>query len=48
MSNWQGYSEDFLGHPSADVVPDPGEYDGFVLHGEVSIGPYSLLTHSPE
>src|SRR3989339_208164 len=25
-SDWQGYSEAFEGHPSADVVSEPGEY----------------------
>ena len=28
-SDWQGYSKDFEGHWSGDVVAEPGEYDGF-------------------
>ena len=28
-SDWRGYSEAFGDHSSADVVAEPGEYDGF-------------------
>jgi 1,4-alpha-glucan branching enzyme len=45
-SDWQGYSDDFEGHPSADVVSEPGEYDGFPCHAAPSIGPYSVLIFS--
>ena len=45
-SDWQGYSDDFQGHPSADVVAEPGEYDGFPWHAQLSIGPYSVLIYS--
>ena len=45
-SDWQGYSEAFASHPSADVVAEPGEYDGFPCHAALSIGPYSVLIFS--
>jgi len=45
-SDWQGYSEDFQGHPSTDVVTEPGQYDGFPFHATLSIGPYSVLIFS--
>jgi len=45
-SDWQGYSDDFAGHPSTHVVTEPGEYDGFPCHGALSIGPYSVLIFS--
>ncbi|NLF15360.1 MAG: DUF3459 domain-containing protein [Anaerolineaceae bacterium] len=45
-SDWQGYSDAFAGHPSADVVSEPGPYDGFPFHAALSIGPYSVLIFS--
>jgi 1,4-alpha-glucan branching enzyme len=45
-SDWQGYSDDFEGHPSTDVVTEPGEYDGFPFHAALAIGPYSVLIFS--
>ena len=45
-SDWQGYSDDFQGHPSTDVVAEPGEYDGFPFHAALSMGPYSVLIYS--
>jgi 1,4-alpha-glucan branching enzyme len=45
-SDWQGYSEDFAGHPSGDVGAEPGEYDGFPFRADVSVGPYSVLIFS--
>jgi 1,4-alpha-glucan branching enzyme len=45
-SDWQRYSEDFEGHPSTDVVSEPGEYDGFPCHAALSIAPYSVLIYS--
>jgi 1,4-alpha-glucan branching enzyme len=45
-SDWQGYSEDFGGHPSADVVTEPGPNDGLPFHATCSIGPYSVLIFS--
>jgi 1,4-alpha-glucan branching enzyme len=45
-SDWQGYSNDFAGHPSTNVVTEPGAYDGFPCHAALSIGPYSVLIFS--
>ena len=45
-SDWQGYSDDFQGYPSSNVVAEPGEYDGFPFHAALSIGPYSVLIFS--
>ena len=45
-SDWQGYSEDFGGHPSADVVAETGSNDGLPFHATCSIGPYSVLIFS--
>lgn len=45
-SDWQGYSKDFEGHWSGDLVPEPGEYDGFPFHAELSIASYSALIFS--
>jgi 1,4-alpha-glucan branching enzyme len=45
-SDWQGYSDDFEGHPSADVVAEDGECDGLPFHGTLSMGPYSVLLFS--
>ncbi len=45
-SDWRGYSDDFHSHPSADVVAEPGETDGFPFYAAVSIGPYSVLIFS--
>ncbi|MCX6029756.1 MAG: hypothetical protein NT169_10700 [Chloroflexi bacterium] len=43
---WIGYNEAFAGYPSADVVAEPGERDGFPCHAAFSIGPYSVLIFS--
>ncbi len=45
-SDWQGYSEDFQGHPSTNVATEPGPYDGFPCHAALSIGAYSVLIFS--
>jgi 1,4-alpha-glucan branching enzyme len=45
-SDWQGYSEDFEGHPSTDVAAEAGPTDGFPFHAALSIGPYSVLIFS--
>jgi len=45
-SDWQGYSEDFAGHPSTNVVAEPGECDGFPFHAALAIGSYSVLIFS--
>jgi 1,4-alpha-glucan branching enzyme len=45
-SDWQGYSDDFAGHPSTNAVTEPGAYDGFPDRATLSIGPYSVLIFS--
>ena len=45
-SDWQGYNDDFGGHPSTDVDAEPGECDGFPFHAALSMGPYSVLIFS--
>ncbi len=44
--DWQGYSDDFQGYPSSDVVAEPGENDGLPFYATVSIAPYSVLIFS--
>jgi len=45
-SDWTGYSAEFGGYPSADVLAKPGEWDGLPAHAAVNIGPYSVLVFS--
>jgi 1,4-alpha-glucan branching enzyme len=45
-SDWQGYSDDFAGHPSTNAVTEPGAYDAFPYRATLSIGPYSVLIFS--
>jgi 1,4-alpha-glucan branching enzyme len=45
-SDWTGYSEQFTGYPSGDVVAQPGEYDGLSFKATIGIGPYSVLIYS--
>ena len=45
-SDWQGYCDDFQGHPSSDAVAEQGECDGMPCHAALSIGPYSVLIFS--
>jgi 1,4-alpha-glucan branching enzyme len=45
-SDWQGYSDDFQGHLSSDVVAEPGETDSLPYYAALSIGPYSVLVYS--
>jgi predicted carbohydrate-binding protein with CBM48 len=45
-SDWQGYSEDFAGHPSTNVITELGEYDGCPCHAALAIAPYSVLIFS--
>ena len=47
-SNWEGYSPDFGGILSFDVRADPGAYDRYSCHGNLSVAPYSLLIFSQE
>jgi 1,4-alpha-glucan branching enzyme len=45
-SDRQGYSDDFAGHPSTNVVTKPGAHDGFPCHAALSIAPSSVLIFS--
>lgn len=45
-SDWRGYSDEYQGYPSTNVVAEPGQYDGFPFHAALSIGPYSVLIFS--
>ena len=45
-SDWEGYSEAFAGHPSADVEAEPGDYDGMPCHAAVRLAGYSVLIYS--
>jgi 1,4-alpha-glucan branching enzyme len=45
-SDWEGYSKDFEGHWSGDVIAEPGEYDDFLFRGALYIAPYSVLIFS--
>ena len=47
-SDWAGYSPDFGSTPSYDVEAWPGSYDHLPCHGEVAIGPYSVLIYSQQ
>ncbi|HET6568010.1 MAG TPA: alpha-amylase family glycosyl hydrolase [Rhodothermales bacterium] len=47
-SDWQGYSQDFEGHPSDDLDAAPKPFDGLPASGEVSIGPYTLIVLSQD
>ncbi|MGC9400784.1 MAG: alpha-amylase family glycosyl hydrolase [Anaerolineae bacterium] len=47
-SDWRGYDESFGDHPSLDVTVWPGEKDGQPAHGDVSIGPYSVIILSQD
>jgi 1,4-alpha-glucan branching enzyme len=45
-SDWQGYSDNFEGHWSGNVIAEPGEYDGLPCHAALSVAPYSVLIFS--
>ncbi len=47
-SDWQGYDPEFGNHPSYDPQAEPGDEHGLPCHGEVGIGPYSLLILSQD
>ncbi len=44
-SDGKGYSAEFGGHPSQDVVAEPGDYDGLPAKAAVNLGPYSVLVY---
>jgi len=45
-SDWQGYSDNFEGHWSSNVVTEPSECDVFPCRSALYIGPYSVLIFS--
>jgi 1,4-alpha-glucan branching enzyme len=47
-SDWGGYDESFSHHPSLDVTAWQGEKDGLPSHGDVGIGPYSVIILSQD
>ncbi len=47
-SDWDGYDESFGDHPSLDVTAWQGEMDGQPSHGDVGIGPYSVIILSQD
>lgn len=47
-SDWTGYSKDFQGFPSSDVVARADGFDGMQARAELAIGPYSVLIYSQD
>ncbi len=47
-SDWGGYSPDFGNHFSYDTVATEGAKDGLGYHGNVGIGPYSVIILSQD
>jgi hypothetical protein len=47
-SDWEGYSPDFGNHFSYDTTATPGAKDGFAFHGNVGLGPYSVVILSQD
>jgi len=47
-TNWEGYCSDYQAFSSPHVQAEPGEYDGYSCHGNLSIAPYSVLIFSDE
>ncbi|HAB16115.1 MAG TPA: 1,4-alpha-glucan branching protein [Verrucomicrobiales bacterium] len=47
-SDWQGYSGDFGNCPGYDTVAGEGSWDGLPYHGNVGLGPYSVLILSQD
>ena len=47
-SDWGGYDESFGDHPSLDVAAWQGAKDGQPSHGDVGIGPYSVIILSQD
>ncbi|MBA4189593.1 MAG: 1,4-alpha-glucan branching protein [Planctomycetaceae bacterium] len=45
-SDWTGYSPEFKGYPSGDVIAEPGDFDGLPAHATLNVGPYSVLVYS--
>lgn len=47
-SDWNGYSPDFGNSASGDVQAQGGSYDGLPNHGNVTVGPYSVVILSKD
>ncbi len=47
-SDWDGYSPDFGQVISTEVEAHPGAWDNLSAHGNINLGPYSLLIFSQE
>jgi 1,4-alpha-glucan branching enzyme len=47
-SDWQGYSQDFGNHFSYDTAAEDGGTDNMPCHGNVGLGPYSVIILSQE
>ncbi|MHC5538668.1 alpha amylase C-terminal domain-containing protein [Singulisphaera rosea] len=47
-SDWNGYSPDFANTPACDMTGHAGCYDHQPCHGEIAIGPYSVLIFSQD
>jgi 1,4-alpha-glucan branching enzyme len=47
-SDWGGYDPDFGNQPSYDTIADGGDKDGLPYHGNIGIGPYSVVILSQD
>ncbi|MCL4304138.1 MAG: alpha amylase C-terminal domain-containing protein, partial [Anaerolineae bacterium] len=47
-SDSYNYGPDFANHPSPDVEAQEGETDGLPCHGQISIGPYTVVVFSQD
>ncbi len=47
-SDWAGYDPEFSDHPGFEVDAIEGHWDGLPYHGNVGVGPYSVLILSQE
>lgn len=47
-SDASAYDSDFSNHSSPDLMAEPGEYDHLPCHGQVSIGPYTVIILSQD
>lgn len=47
-SDWNGYSPDFGNYPGYDTTASWGTQDGMACHGNVGIGPYTVLILSQD
>jgi 1,4-alpha-glucan branching enzyme len=47
-TDWSGYSDDFDGFSSHEIVAEAGDCDGLAWSAEIAIGPYSALIFSQD